>query len=128
MSTRSAVLLALPFAIAWGLIGWLPRGPSDREAFFLPAAAAVDDGHPLDVYKVRYDRIYPNANGPLGVYALASALAVTRALGISEARSQRAWLIALLSLFSFLAALAAVGAIDGLNPDSLRERGRRVAV
>lgn len=124
---RRLALLFVPFALAWGLLGYLPRNPTDRDGFFLPAAWEVLTGHPLDIYKVRYDDIYPNANGPLGIYALAGASALARVVGaFDDVRARKAWLIGLLSLFTFWAAVEAVRSLERLRGDHLGKPWQQV--
>jgi hypothetical protein len=91
------------FALLWGSIisfyllyfsglGGLFNGslknacPNDLLYFFLPSARYIVAGHPFLMYSVRglTYKLYANANGPLGEFFIAGALAIGRFLGLQN--------------------------------------------
>ncbi|MFN2568496.1 MAG: hypothetical protein ABR564_02710 [Candidatus Dormibacteria bacterium] len=98
------------------LSGALTINPTDLDAFFLPSARTALSGHPLDVYGVRHDGLYPNANGPLSLIPLTAAAAVAQAMGLlGDLQLRRALIMGVFSIFALLMAREAVLAIDRLR-------------
>jgi hypothetical protein len=113
--------LGLAYALVWAIAGWLWTGPlNDLDYFFLPAVRIALNGHPLQVYAVRYQEVIANDNGPLGLVPLTAVSAVASWLGwMDDARLRRALILGVLSIFSLLMAREAVAAIE-------RVRGARL--
>jgi hypothetical protein len=117
------------YAVAWGIVGWLWRGPlTDLDFFFLPAVRLALSGHPLLVYTVRFQSVIANDNGPLGLVPITAVAAVVSWLGAgNDARVLRAVTLAALSVFTLLMAREAVAAIDRLRGASLAGTSRLLA-
>jgi len=117
------------YVAAWGIVGWLWRGPlTDLDFFFLPAVRIALSGHPLLVYTVRYQSVIANDNGPLGLVPITAVAAVVSWLGGgNDPRLLRAVTLATLSIFTLLMAREAVAAIDRLRGASLAGRSRLLA-
>ena len=128
--TRIATwVLGFSYALAWGIVGWLWRGPlTDLDYFFLPAVRIALSGHPLLVYTVRFQTVIANDNGPLALVPLTVVAAVASRLGGPDAeRLQRALVLAAFSIFTLLMAREAVGAIDRLRATRLGGLSRVLA-
>ena len=121
--------LGFAYAAAWGILGWLWRGPpTDLDYFFLPAVRIALHGHPLLVYTVRFQTVIANDNGPLGLVPLTAVAAVASWLGWpGDVRLLRALILAAFSIFTLLMAREAVKAIDRLRGVRLAGRSRVVA-
>ena len=65
LARTGIVLLILLYICLWGASGLFHINPTDFDVFFLPAAKLAAAGHPFEIYRVRYQDVYPNANGPL---------------------------------------------------------------
>jgi hypothetical protein len=120
--TRIATLvLGFSYAFAWGIVGWLWRGPlTDLDYFFLPAVRIALSGHPLLVYTVRFQTVIANDNGPLALVPLTVVAAIASRLGgPDDERLPRALALAAFSIFTLLMAREAVGAIDRLRATRL---------
>jgi hypothetical protein len=110
-----AGLSALYIAVA-GLIGLFPVDGTDLDAFFFPSARIAVMGHPLLVYSLHYQEIYPNANGPLSLVPLTAVGVLARHLGwLDEPSLRRMLVMAAFSVFTLLLAWEAVAAIDRLR-------------
>ncbi len=72
------IVTALPI-----LAGGIYLCNNDFGGIFLPSATYVLNGTPLDMYQVRIG-IYPNANGPLGEFAIAGVVAVGRIFHLQQ--------------------------------------------
>ncbi|TMC63449.1 MAG: hypothetical protein E6J16_09115 [Chloroflexota bacterium] len=121
--------LGFAYAAAWGILGWLWRGPpTDLDYFFLPAVRIALRGHPLLVYTVRFQTVIANDNGPLGLVPLTAVAAVASWLGWpGDVRLLRALVLAAFSISTLLMAREAVKAIDRLRGVRLAGRSRVVA-
>ena len=120
--TRIATwVLGFSYALAWGIVGWLWRGPlTDLDYFFLPAVRIALSGHPLLVYSVRFQTVIANDNGPLALVPLTVVAAIASRLGgPDDERLPRALALAAFSIFTLLMAREAVGAIDRLRATRL---------
>ncbi|HEY7982606.1 MAG TPA: hypothetical protein VID73_00475 [Ktedonobacterales bacterium] len=108
--------LSAAYIAAAGLIGLFPIDSTDLDAFFFPSARIAVMGHPLLVYSLHYQEIYPNANGPLSLVPLTAVAALAQHLGWLDALSLRRMLVmAAFSVFTLLLAWEAVAAIDRLR-------------
>jgi len=128
--TRIATwVLGFSYALAWGIVGWLWRGPlTDLDYFFLPAVRIALSGHPLLVYTVRFQTVIANDNGPLALVPLTVVAAVASRLGgPDDERLRRALVLAAFSIFTLLMAREAVGAIDRLRATRLGGLSRVLA-
>src|SRR5258706_11972460 len=82
MLVRSGiVLLILLYVCLWGASALFPINPTDFDVFFLPSAKLAAAGHPFEIYRVRYQDVYPNANGPLSSVPLALVAGLAGGLG-----------------------------------------------
>lgn len=116
--------LAAIYIFIWGLIGLYPIDPNDLDAFFLPSVRIALAGHPLLVYSLRYQTIYPNANGPLSLLPLSLIALVLQALGwLNDVNLRRMLVMAAFSVFGLLLAWEGVAAIERLR--GIRLRGVR---
>lgn len=122
-------VLGLAYAVVWAVAGWLWTGPlNDLDYFLLPAVRIALNGHPLQIYAVRYQGILANDNGPLGLLPLTAVSAVASWLGwMDDERLRRALILGALSIFSLLMAREAVGAIDRVRGVRLGGRWRLLA-
>src|SRR5260370_2167011 len=75
------VLLILLYVCLWGASALFPINPTDFDVFFLPSAKLAATGHPFEIYRVRYQDVSPNANGPLSSVPLALVAALAGRLG-----------------------------------------------
>lgn len=108
------LLIALYIGI-WGFSGVQRLNVTDFEAFFLPSARIALAGHPFHIYQVRYQNVYPNANGPLSIVPLTLAAALAQALGWLENMELRRMLaMGIFAVFPLLMAREAVLAADRL--------------
>lgn len=118
--------LVLLYAAAWAIGGALwTSPPSDLDNFLLPASRIALDGHPLDIYRVRFQDIYPNDNGPVSLAPVTAVAGLASWLGwLADERFRRAIIAAAFSIFSLLMAREAVMAIDRLRGTRLAGRSR----
>lgn len=114
--TRAGVWLLIALYIAlWGFSGVQKLNITDFEAFFLPSARIALAGHPFDIYQVRFQGAYPNANGPLSIVPLTIAAALAQALGwLNDMELRRMLAMGLFAVFPLLMAREAVLAADRL--------------
>ena len=129
MTRIATLVLGFSYAFAWGIVGWLWRGPlTDLDYFFLPAVRIALSGHPLLVYTVRFQTVIANDNGPLALVPLTVVAAVASRLGgPDDERLRRALVLAAFSIFTLLMAREAVGAIDRLRATRLGGLSRVLA-
>jgi hypothetical protein len=119
-----AGLSALYIAAA-GLIGLFPIDGTDLDAFFFPSARIAVMGHPLLVYSLHYQEIYPNANGPLSLVPLTAVGVLAHRLGwLDEPSLRRMLVMAAFSVFTLLLAREGVAAIDRLRGKPLTSIAR----
>lgn len=113
---RIALLaLALVYVAAWAISGLWPLNPTDMDVFFLPAARIALNGDPLHIYAVRYEALYPNANGPLSLLPLTFVAAVARLLGwLDTPPLRRILVLGAFAIFPLLMGLEAVRAVQRL--------------
>ena len=122
-----ATLVAL-YVCLWGASGLLTINPTDFDVFFLPSARIALAGHPLDIYAVRYQVIYPNANGPLAILPLTLVAALAQRLGwLGNVYLRRMLIMAAFSVFSLLLGREALLAVDRLRGERLRGTARLLA-
>lgn len=108
------LLIALYIGI-WAFSGIQKLNVTDFEAFFLPSARIALGGHPLHIYQVRYQDVYPNANGPLSIAPLTLAAALAKALGwLDNMELRRMLAMGIFAVFPLLMAREAVLAADRL--------------
>ncbi|HEV2238022.1 MAG TPA: hypothetical protein VGR57_15280, partial [Ktedonobacterales bacterium] len=108
--------LGAVYIAAAGLIGLFPIDPTDLDAFFFPSARIAVMGHPLLVYSLHYQEIYPNANGPLSLVPLTAVAELAQRLGwLDEPSLRRMLVMAAFSVFTLLLAWEAVAAVDRLR-------------
>ena len=104
------------YILAWGLAGLQNANANDLDVFFLPSARLVLAGYPLDIYTLRYYRLYPNANGPLSLLPLTLAAAFLLRQGwFDDIRLRHMLIMAVFSVFSLLLAYEGVAAVDRLR-------------
>jgi hypothetical protein len=104
------------YIAAAGLIGLFPIDGTDLDAFFFPSARIAVMGHPLQVYSLHYQEIYPNANGPLSLVPLTGIGVLLRHLGwLDEPSLRRMIVMAAFSIFTLLLAWEGVAATDRLR-------------
>lgn len=108
------LLIALYIAL-WGFSGVQKLNITDFEAFFLPSARVALAGHPLHIYQVRFQDIYPNANGPLSIAPLTVAAWLAQALGwLDNMELRRMVAMSIFAVFPLLMAREAMLAADRL--------------
>lgn len=113
-------LLVLLYCALWNLVARFPIDRNDLDAFFVPAARIVLNGHPFDAYSLRYLDLYPNANGPLSLAPLTLATAVASWQGVlADMTLRRVVVLTIFAPFVLLMAREAVGAIDRLRGERL---------
>jgi hypothetical protein len=122
-----AVLVAL-YCGLWNLAARIPLNRTDLDAFFIPATRIALAGHPFDVYSVRYQQIYPNANGPVSLLPLTLASAISAWQGwLGNTDLRRVVVLTLFAPFVLLLAREAVAAVDRLRATPLKELARFAA-
>ena len=122
-----AALVAL-YICLWGASGLLTINPTDFDVFFLPSARIALAGHPLDIYAVRYQIVYPNANGPLAIVPLTLVAAVAQRLGwLGNVYLRRMLVMAAFSVFPLLLGREGLLAVDRLRGERLRGTARLLA-
>jgi hypothetical protein len=114
-----ALLVAL-YCGLWNLAARLPLNRTDLDAFFVPASRIALSGHPLDVYSLRYQGDYPNANGPISLIplTLASAIAAWQGM-LNDMELRRVVVMTIFAPFVLLMAREAVAAVDQLRDKRL---------
>lgn len=116
------------YIFGWGASALLPINGTDLDAFFLPSVRIALAGHPLQVYSLRYDTLYPNANGPLSLVPLTAVAALAARLHwLDDAPLRRMLVMASFSIFSLLLAREGVAAVDRLRGTPPRGLWRGVA-
>jgi hypothetical protein len=114
------------YVLLWGIVSLAPLNLTDLDAFFLPSARIAASGHPFDIYQIRYQTIYPNANGPLSLVPLTAVAALAGHLGwLDNPPLRRMLAMATFSVFSLLLARESLLALDRLRPQPLRGGARR---
>ncbi|HKT39492.1 MAG TPA: hypothetical protein VJR48_14040 [Ktedonobacterales bacterium] len=122
-----ALLVAL-YCGLWNLAARLPLNRTDLDAFFVPAARIALNGHPFDVYSVRYMAKYPFANGPVSLVPLTLASAIASWQGVlADMELRRVVVMTLFAPFVLLMAREAVAAVDQLRSERLFGVGRFAA-
>lgn len=117
----AVVLLVVLYVTAWGVSAAFPINPTDLDVFFWPAVRIALAGHPLLVYQVRYEDVYPNANGPLSLVPLTVAAAIAAHFGwLRDAQMRRVVVQVLFASFPLLASVEALRAIDRLRGTPVR--------
>lgn len=111
----AAVLVTLYIAL-WVGVALLPITVTDLDAFFLPSARVALAGHPFEVYNIRYQALYPNANGPLSLIPLTLAAAIAQHAGwLDNPPLRRAVIMAVFAVIILLLAIEAVRAVERLT-------------
>lgn len=122
------VALVLLYIAAAAASARFVTNETDLDAFFFPSARIALSGHPFDVYSLRYQLIYANANGPLGLVPLTLAAWLARAAGwLDDPLMRRAVVNAVFAPFTLLLAWEVVTAADRIRGAALRGPGRVVA-
>lgn len=125
--TGIVVLIAL-YILVWGASGLLNITVTDFDAFFWPSARIAAAGHPFEIYRVRYNVIYPNANGPLAIVPLSLVAELAGRLGwLDDPALRRMLAMSVFSVFSLLLSHEAVLACDRLLARPLRRWRRLLA-
>ena len=120
--------LAALYLLAWGLVALLPLNFTDLDAFFFAAARVAIGGHPFLIYSVRYQVVYPYANGPLSVAPMAVAAALARWVGwLDNLMLRRMLVMIVFALFSLLFCREALLAVERLRGQPLRLLPRLLA-
>ncbi len=123
------VLLLAALLVAWGWCGYAISGANDLDLFFFPAARNAYAGYPLQIYSVRFETIYPNANGPLSLAPMWVAVAVLAHFGWLENESLRHLIVALVfAPFTLLLARECLLAVEELRGETIDQRWRALAV
>lgn len=114
--TRAGVWLLVALYIAlWCVSGVQKLNITDFEAFFLPSARIALAGHPFHIYQVRFQDIYPNANGPLSIVPLTLAAWLAQVFGwLDNMELRRMVAMGIFAVFPLLMAREAVLAADRL--------------
>lgn len=124
---RALLLIAL-YICLWGASGLLTLNPTDFDVFFLPSARIALASHPLAMYSVRYQVVYPNANGPLAILPLTLVAALAQRLGwLGDIYLRRMLVMAAFSVFSLLLGREALLAVDRLRGERLGGNARLLA-
>ncbi|HKW23875.1 MAG TPA: hypothetical protein VJO13_21035 [Ktedonobacterales bacterium] len=114
-----ALLVAL-YCGLWNLAARLPLHRTDLDAFFVPASRIALSGHPFDVYSLRYQGDYPNANGPISLIPLTLASAIASWQGmLNDIELRRVVVMTIFAPFVLLMAREAVAAVDQLRDKRL---------
>lgn len=122
-----AALIAF-YVCLWGASGLLTINPTDFDVFFLPSAHIALAGHPFDIYAVRYQVVYPNANGPLAILPLTLVAALAQWLGwLGNVYLRRMLVLAAFSVFPLLLGREALLAVDRLRGKRLEGTARLLA-
>jgi hypothetical protein len=118
--TGVALLIALYFVV-WGVSGAQDINITDFDAFFLPSARIALGGHPLEIYRLRYQIHYPNANGPLSMVPLTALAWIVQRLGwLDDPVRRRMLIMAAFAVFPLLLGREALLAADRLLGMPLR--------
>lgn len=129
---RNRVLVALLvvlYIVFWGVTALYPVAPSDLDAFFIPSAQLVAFGHPLLAYSIRYDLIYPNANGPLSLLPLAAVLRLASALGwLQNDTMRRVLILGAFSVFTLLVTREGLLTLRWLHPRPFTKGFRIISI
>jgi hypothetical protein len=121
-------VLVLLYCALWNLAARLPLNRTDLDAFFVPATRIALSGHPFAVYSLRYQVVYPNANGPLSLIPLTLASAIASWQGwLSDMELRRVVVMTIFAPFVLLMAREAVAAVDQLRAEPLTGLGRFAA-
>jgi hypothetical protein len=114
-----ALLVAL-YGGLWNLAARLPLHRTDLDAFFVPASRIALSGHLFDVYSLRYQGDYPNANGPISLIPLTLASAIASWQGmLNDIELRRVVVMTIFAPFVLLMAREAVAAVDLLRDKRL---------
>lgn len=106
-------LLGALYVALWAGVALFPIPVTDLDAFFLPSARIALGGHPLEVYGVRYQQVYPNANGPLSLLPLTLAATIAQHAGwLDNPPLRRAVVMALFAVVILLLAHEAIRAVE----------------
>jgi hypothetical protein len=121
-------LLAALYIALWVGVALLPITVTDLDAFFLPSARLAAAGHPFEVYSIRYQHVYPNANGPLSLIPLTLAAAIAQHAGwFDNPPLRRAVVMAIFAVIILLLAHEAVRAVERLAGHRLNASMRALA-
>ncbi len=111
----------LAYAGVWAISGSFHINDTDFDVFFLPSARIALGGHPFDIYQVRYQAIYPDANGPLTIAPMTVVAWVEQRLGwLDHHELRRVLMVAAFSIFPLLIGREALLALDRLLTVRLR--------
>ncbi|HEV8192393.1 MAG TPA: hypothetical protein VGP82_13080 [Ktedonobacterales bacterium] len=125
---RVITLLAALYIALWVGVALLPITVTDLDAFFLPSARLAAAGHPFEVYSIRYQHLYPNANGPLSLIPLTLATAIAQHAGwLDNPPLRRAVVMATFAVIILLLAHEAVRAVERLAGHHLNAGMRAMA-
>jgi hypothetical protein len=117
-----------PYVALWFGVGLLPFQPTDLDVFFWPSARVAVNGHPLLVYTVGGQALYPNANGPVALLPLSALGVLLHGVGWFDATVQRrAIALGMFCLFILLMGREAVAAIERLRGEPLHPTLRLLA-
>ncbi|MGO8946330.1 MAG: hypothetical protein ACLQUY_01440 [Ktedonobacterales bacterium] len=120
--------LVLLYLGLWAFASLQITNPTDFDAFFLPSAKIALSGHPFDIYQVRYEGLYPNANGPLSTLPLTIVAALAEKLGILNDSGRCRMLVAVaFAVFPLLLSREALLTLDLLLKSPLRGVRRLLA-
>ena len=121
--------LALLYVVLWGASGLQNINPTDFDVFFLPSARIALAGHPLHLYAVRYETVYPNANGPLSMVPLTLVAWVGTRLGwLDDPYLRRMLVMGAFAIFPLLMGREALLAADRLLGAQVRGVWRLLAL
>lgn len=123
------VLGILAYAGIWAFSGSLHLNDTDFDVFFLPSARIALAGHPLHIYQVRYQVVYPDANGPLTIAPMTAVAWAEQQLGwLDQHELRRLLMMAAFSVFPLLVGREALLALDRLLTVPLRGLWRFAAL
>jgi hypothetical protein len=128
LKTSGITALVVLYCGLWNLAARLPLNRTDLDAFFLPASKIMLSGHPFEVYSLRYQIDYPNANGPLSLPLLTFASAIAAWRGwLTDMELRRVVVMMVFAPFILLMAREAVAAVDRLRGVPFTGAGRVIA-
>jgi hypothetical protein len=123
------VLGILAYAGIWAFSGSFHLNDTDFDVFFLPSARIALAGHPLHIYQVRYQVVYPDANGPLTIAPMTAVAWVEQQLGwLDNHELRRLLMMAAFAVFPLLVGREALLALDRLLKVPLRGLWRFAAL
>ncbi len=120
ISWLGVLILILLYLGIWAVGSLQITAATDFDAFFLPAAKIALSGHPFEIYRLRYQGLYPNANGPLSTLPLTLVALLAEKLGILNDFVRCRMLVSVVfAVFPLLLSREAVLSVDMLHKTRL---------